>query len=307
MRGLFSHISRVLPSVCFLVVFVFEGEKRGLSSEQLRDDRPQTVVFKDWTKAKAPSRTASALDGVPIRDWPSQETIQSLRPPAEDVPKEAVEETVHWLRSIMRDEWLPPDLGRRLIPLRGWTQNDWFIVRFYRINGPERNSLQIIENNHCTWVTVLPPPDHSGSSPSWKRAKKCADLLLRFPPASNLGVAGGTHPETIETSGVLVSTDIDATFHIGAEWFKWLPWCMDQEAITFMLHRRWLPSNVHGLPYVGPNIVDKPMRTKFFPPEEARVQRRPFKKWLPIAMIVVVGGILVRFAVRTWKFATRTR
>lgn len=67
--------------------------------------------------------------------WPNPREIRRHRPSLQDVPNSALTDSVLWLRHVLKSEFVPPDLERRLIPLRQYFgEDDVFAVRYARGN-----------------------------------------------------------------------------------------------------------------------------------------------------------------------------
>lgn len=232
-------------------------------------------------------------------EWPSDKQIRRHRCDDRDVPSTAISDTERWLRSAIRDEWIPADLTTYMTPMREWDGKDWFVMRYKRMVGEKAYWIEILENNYATHISVYPPPvgrTQRNAVVSANGARRCALRLLRFPASRSPGPVseGFTSPRC--SIGVFKSLDtfVQGLTAFGEPWFKYLPWYIDEDGVSFLLHRKWFLGNLHGLAGRGPNVVEDPIDTKFLPSESARCARRLMLWLLPIA-ILVTATIVMKF------------
>jgi hypothetical protein len=68
-------------------------------------------------------------------------------------PQVAMDEAQEWIRQILKAEWIPPDLAKRLVPLRSEAAPMSMVICRYKVDG---NAIQIIQTRWGIGVVVKP-------------------------------------------------------------------------------------------------------------------------------------------------------
>lgn len=148
-------------------------------------------------------------------------------------PEVACKEAESWIHRVLKDEWIPSDLTKRLIALQRDPASQSTIVCRYEING---HAVQVSQTRNAMWVIVKPAED------SVLRAKE----EQIGPSVFKTFFANGDQMAALkakETNGV-------ATVHIYQpddtipippsaiqNWWGWQVWYTDGDAVAVLLRK----------------------------------------------------------------------
>lgn len=121
---------------CRLMLLCLIWSASGLSTmhgnAQTETSIPHDEQIADFTGVlRYIGRSASYREYVEFMIWPDKNRLKRFIPPEEDVPQKERLEWAAWLRHVLREEWVPPNLENLLIPLRAYRgKHDYFGVRY---------------------------------------------------------------------------------------------------------------------------------------------------------------------------------
>jgi len=157
------RINNYLFSLMFVTLFCLSSEVSlcNINKDLIKNESIKTV--KELGVAKGPVY----LDAI----WPDDALVKNKKVNISTIDPNVVEKSVSWIRTIIKDEWIPQDLDKKLIAIKDWkklekrndkgdiiseTIGDYLLVE-YKIKN---YNIQIQENGISIGILIL-PIDHN--------------------------------------------------------------------------------------------------------------------------------------------------
>lgn len=182
--------------------------------------------------------------------WPTGRTVERRRPKGkESRVKQESKITGRWLRKRIRNEWLPPDVEDRLIPIENWhAGHDYFILRYAHKGW----AFQIADSIDLC-IVVMAPENTKEHGSIAGNALRIAKQTLKYPEwvIPFLRAEGGVFSEQLNEvwrGSIQDSTNLgDPT--IPPPWYRFVQWWTDGTSIAFWVEKlKYIPKDDKGVP-----------------------------------------------------------
>lgn len=117
----------------FLVALVYLNGGEALPQVFRSVSKGDQIVDMEELDRRVPryARDTFEMKHIILAKWPGKAEMERLIPPRADVPQSGRAECATWLRRVVKKEWMPPDIGWWLIPMREFIQkDDYFCARY---------------------------------------------------------------------------------------------------------------------------------------------------------------------------------
>lgn len=151
-------------------------------------------------------------------------------------PEVAVEEAGLWFKEILKDDWIPPNLTEKLIPLRNERLPQWStVIARYQAQG---HKIQVAQTRCGVGVVIHPRFDDEVIE-----AEQIAKSVFKqfFTMGEEMSSQAGMQVRADPPGLTLYKPAQEKTSEIGVSknWWNWLAWYTDGNSVAVFLHKRF--------------------------------------------------------------------
>ncbi len=141
-----------------------------------------------------------------------------------------------WFKEILKDDWIPPDLTEKLIPLRNESLPHWStVIAKYQVRG---HKIQVAQTRWGVCVVIHPRFDDEVID-----AEQIAKSVFKqfFTMGEEMSSQAGMQVPADTLGLTLYESAQEKASEIGVpkNWWNWLAWYTDGNSVAVFLHKRF--------------------------------------------------------------------